>query len=435
MRIAYQVFGSGPLDLIYGRTAISHLELVWEQPEVAHLFRELSTFARVIEWDKRGVGLSDRAVGTPTLEDRMDDVRAVMDAVGSQRAVIFGASDTAAMALLFAATYPERTLGLILISPLVRGSWAPDFPWGTTREEFERAQRLSEQDWGSPAHVDRVVARLAPSRLQDEAFKRWFGRVIRFGSSPSSDLALARMNFELDVRPALSAVHVPTLVMHCPEDRYIRSENAEYVAAHVAGARLVSVPGIDHLFWANSAALAASLKLQREFVQSLPGGTPEEDRILLTVLFLDIVGSTERAVAVGDRAWSETLRALFDTAGNEVPRFRGRVVKSTGDGLLAVFDGPTRAARCARGLLDRARRLQVDLRAGIHTGECLSIGTDVSGTAINIASRICDQARGGELLASRTVRDLSIGSDLKFEERAPTPLKGLEGTWTLYAVT
>ena len=402
---------------------------------MARFFSELGTFCRVIMWDKRGVGLSDRVVGTPTLEDRMDDVRAVMDAANSPRAVIFGASDTAAMALLFAATYPGRTLGLILISPLARGLWAPDYPWVWTREEYERSFRQSEEDWGTPAHIDRLTARLAPSRLQDRPFKRWLGRVIRYGSSPSADISLARMNMKIDVRDALPTVHVPTLILQCPEDRFVRPENSAYVASHVAGARMVELPGIDHFSWANPAAFDVAIRAQREFVQGLPTGTVDEDRVLLTVLFFDVKGSTQRAAAIGDRAWSDLLGRWLTAARAEVSRFRGRAIKSTGDGLLAAFDGPTRAVRCALAVQDKARELGLELRAGLHTGECLSASDDVTGIAVHIASRICAQARGGEVLTSRTVRDLSVGSDVQFDESAPRPLAGLEGDWTLFSAS
>jgi len=436
LRIAYQVFGKGPPDLVYGRTAISHLELVWEQPEVARFFGELGTFCRVIMWDKRGVGLSDRVVGTPTLEDRMDDVRAVMDAASCPKAVIFGASDTAAMALLFAATYPDRTLGLILNSPMARGLWAPDYPWVWTREEYERSFRLSDEDWGTPAHIDRLTARLAPSRIEDKLFKRWLGRVVRFGSSPSADTSLARMNMEIDVRDALPAVHVPTLVMQCPEDRFVRPENSEFVLSHVNGSRLVKIPGIDHFAWATPSASAAVLKAQREFIQALPrGAAVDEDRVLQTILFFDVVSSTQRAAALGDRAWGELLGRLLASARSEVSRFRGRSVKTTGDGLLAAFDGPTRAVRCALSIREAARALGVDLRAGLHSGECLTSLDDVTGIAVHIASRICDQAGPGEVLASRTVRDLSVGSDVRFEERGPRSLPGLDGLWTTYSAS
>jgi class 3 adenylate cyclase/pimeloyl-ACP methyl ester carboxylesterase len=435
LRIAYQVFGKGPVDLVYGRSAITHLELVWEEPDLARHLAEIAKFSRVILWDKRGVGLSDRVVGSPTLEDRIDDVRAVMDAVQSARAVIFGGSDTAAMSLLFAATYPERTLGLILIAPLVRGLRAPDYPWVWSQEEYERSFQESQGDWGTEAHIDRLTARFAPSRFDDRAFKKWFGRVIRSGSSPSADVLLSRMNMQIDVRDALPAVHVPTLVLQCPEDRVVRRENSDYVVSHVEGARLVPIPGIDHFTWANRAAFGVCINAMRQFIEGLPRDSPEEDRVLFTVLFMDVVGSTRKASLLGDRGWSELLGRLLDFARTEVVHFRGRVVKTTGDGLLAIFDGPTRATRCAVRIRDHARGLAVELRAGLHTGECLLAEGDVTGIAVHIASRICDLANGGEVLTSRTVRDLSVGSDVRFEQREPRPLKGLEGDWVTYSVS
>ncbi len=435
LRIAYEVFGSGPVDLVYGRTAISHLELVWEEPSVAEYFRELATVARVILWDKRGVGLSDRVVGTPTLEDRMDDVRAVMDAAGSQRAVIFGATDTAAMALLFAATYPERTLGLILIEPIARGAWAPDFTFAPRREEVEEEIRLSDEDWGTPAHIDRLVEVAAPSRKTDVAFKRWFGRVIRFGSSPSAAAALARMNLAIDVRSALPAVHVPTLVLKCAGDRVVREENSDYVAARVTGAQLVSIPGHDHFFWASAEPRAASLRAQKAFLAHLPATVADEDRVLKSVVFADIVGSTRLASRLGDQAWRRLLDSFLAVSHAEALRFRGRVVKTTGDGWLATFDGPTRAIRFAQSVRDHAKEQGLDLRAGIHTGECLVTDEDVVGMAVHLASRICDSAGGGEVVASRTVRDLSVGSEVRFEDRGAREFKGIEGPWETFLVT
>jgi class 3 adenylate cyclase len=434
VRVAYQVYGKGPIDLVYGRTAITHLELTWEEPEAARFFAELGEFARVILWDKRGVGLSDRTVGIPTLEDRMDDVRAVMDAASSPNAVVFGATDTAAMALLFAATYPERVRGLILYGPIVRGLWAPDYPWVWTKEEYERSFRLSEADWGTSAHIDRLIARLAPSRVDDRSFKRWLGRMIRSGSSPSADIALARMNMEIDVRAALPAVHVPTLVVQCPEDRFVRPENSEYVVDHVTGARMVTVPGIDHLAYANPLAHAAFLKAQREFVESLPRASPDEDRVLLTILFVDIVGSTSRASDLGDSSWGKLLGRFFDLGGAEVTRHRGRTIKTTGDGLLAVFDGPTRAVRCASALREAASGLELRIRAGLHTGECVARSADIEGIAVHIAARICEEAGEGEVFVSGTVRDLSVGSDIRFGNRESRPLRGVEGEWRMYSV-
>jgi class 3 adenylate cyclase/pimeloyl-ACP methyl ester carboxylesterase len=434
VRIAYEVFGQGPVDLVYGRTAISQLELVWEEPTAAEYFRELGTVARVILWDKRGVGLSDRAVGTPTFEDRMDDVRAVMDAVGSRRAVIFGSTDTAAMALLFAATYPDRTLGLILVEPVVRGVWAPDFPFAPRPEEVEESIRRSDEDWGTPSHIDRLVELSAPSRSADANFKRWFGRVIRFGSSPSAAAALARMNLAIDVRSALSAVHVPTLVMKCPGDRVVPEENSDFVAARVAGAQLVSIPGRDHFFWAGTESSGPSLRAQTTFLASLPTQLPDEDRVLTSVVFADIVGSTRIASGLGDHRWRMLWDSFLSASRAEAVRFRGRVVKGTGDGLLATFDGPTRAVKFAQSVRDHARDQGLELRAGVHTGECLVTGDDVVGIAVHLASRICDSAGGGEVVASRTVRDLSVGSEVRFEDRGAHQFKGIEGTWDTFLV-
>jgi class 3 adenylate cyclase len=432
IRIAYQVLGRGPVDLVYGRAAVSHLELAWEEPTLAGYYRSLAGFTRLILWDKRGTGLSDRAVGLPTLEERMDDVRAVLDAVGSRRAVLFGGSESAALEILFAATYPERTLGLVLLGPVVRGLWAPDFPWARTREEHEEILRTSENDWGSEAHVRRLVAAIAPSRLHDAAFRRWSGRLLRFGSSPSADEALARMNMEIDVRAALSAVHVPTLVMLTRSDPFVRPESVEYVASQIPGARLIALPGSDYLAWANSEGRSAQLAELRRFVTDLPSAA-EADRVLMTVLFADIVGSTRRASQLGDRAWTELRDRFFHRAKAEVVRFRGRQIKTTGDGLLAVFDGPTRAVRGACAMREEARAAGLEIRAGLHTGECLVADNDVHGIAVHIASRVSERAGPGEVLVSGTVRDLSVGSGVRFRDRGRYALRGVEGKWRMFS--
>ena len=277
-----------------------------------------------------------------------------------------------------------------------------------------------------------MLALQAPSRVADPDFKRWYGRVIRFGSSPSAAASLARMNLEIDVRAALPAVHVPTLIMKAPGDRTVREENSDYVAKHVAGAQLVSIPGRDHFFWANPEAWAASLRAQKKFVMSLPSSLPDEDRVLKSVVFADIVDSTRLASQLGDRGWKELLGTFFAASRAEAIRSRGQVVKTTGDGFLATFDGPTRAVRFAEFVRDHAKKQGLVLRAGVHTGECLVADNDVVGIAVHLASRICDSAGGGEILTSRTVRDLSVGSEVRFEGRGSHQFKGVEGTWETF---
>ncbi len=429
--VAYQLVGNGPVDIVFILSAISQLEVMWEEPSTARYLRSMAEFSRLILFDKRGVGLSDRNVGIATLEDRMDDIRAIMDAIQSRRTVLFGTLDGAALSILFAATYPEKTLALALWGGQARSSWAPDYPWAKTQEEWEGEIRRDGADWGSESHIDRVIARLAPSKLHDPEFKRWMSRRIRFGASPASGTALTRMNMQIDVRSALSAIHIPTLVMYAPESKASSVEDAKYLAANIAGAQLAEVPCPDHFFFTTPQGSAQIVGLIRKFVEGL-AGLPETDRILTTVLFTDLVGSTRRAAELGDRRWGELLDRHFATARTEVTRHRGSVIKTTGDGLVATFDGPTRAIRCALALRDRAEVEGLSLRAGLHTGECVLKAGDVQGIAVHIASRVSDRAGSGEVLVSGTVRDLSVGSDIPFSDRGSSTLKGVEGRWRIY---
>ncbi len=297
---------------------------------------------------------------------------------------------------------------------------------------MEDAIRQSDEDWGSPSHIDRLIQLFAPSRRADPEFHRWFGRVIRFGSSPSAAATLARMNLEIDVRGALPSVHVPTLILSCPGDRTVHKENSEYVATHVGGTQLVTIPGQDHFFWANPEAGAASLQAQKSFLTHLPRDLPDEDRVLKTVVFTDIVDSTKLASRLGDRGWKDLLDSFLNASRTEVVRFRGQLIKTTGDGFLATFDGPTRAVRFAQTVRDEGRQRGLALRAGVHTGECLFTENDVTGIAVHLASRLCDSAASGEVVTSRTVRDLSVGSGVRFDARGSHQFKGVEGSWETF---
>ena len=433
IHIAYQVVGSGPVDFLLARSGVYHLEVAWDHPLNARYHQQLASLGRLIAFDKRGTGLSDRDVGVATLEERMDDGRAVLDAVGSKRAILVAARDAASVALLFAASYPERTRGLILMSPLATGLWSADCPWAPTREQWEERIRRDASDWGSSAHVERLAQELAPSRVDDAEFKRWLGRLVRNGASPSAGMALARMNMEIDVRSAIGAVHVPTLILHAKGDRAVSVEHGRYLAARIPGARLVETTGADHLFWLSTEQSKVIYDEIRRFVQGL-SDVPETDRVLTTVLFTDVVESTRRASHLGDRAWSDLLDRFLNEARTETARFRGKTIKSTGDGVLAIFDGPTRAVRCACALRDRAREAGLEIRAGLHTGECMLRDGDVQGIAVHIAARISREAGGGEVLVSGTVRDLSVGSDIRFTDRGFRTLKGLEGEWRTFSV-
>ena len=426
VHIAYRVFGDGPRDLVLIPGTLSHVELYWELPINQYLLKRLTAFARVIVFDKRGQGLSDR-VGEQTLEERIGDVRAVMDAVSSPRATIFGWSEGGSMSLMFSATYPERTSALVLC-----GSFASvaSEPWAVTREQWNEFLRHVQERWGQGI----LVPFNAPSRRGDEAFKEWFGRLERASASPGGILALMRTNFDIDVRHALPAIQAPTLILHRVGDKTVPVEAGRYLAQHIPGAKYVELPGDDHLLQAfDQATLDLLIDEIEEFVTGTRSGA-EPDRVLVTVLFTDIVGSTERAAAVGDRRWRELLDGYLGTARGQLERFRGKEVDVAGDGLFAVFDGPARAIRCACAIRDAVQRLGLEIRTGLHTGECQVAGATVSGIAVHTGARIAAAARPQEVLVSGTVRDLVAGSGIRFDDRGRHVLKGVPGDWPLFAV-
>jgi class 3 adenylate cyclase len=425
LHIAYQVTGGGPLDLIVVPGFVSHLEHQWEHPWSARFFERLGSFSRLIRFDKRGTGLSDRVGGIPTLEQRMDDVRAVMDAVGSQRAALFGVSEGGPMSLLFAATYPLRISALVLYGCYARRSWAPDHPWGHTEEEWRAMIDTIEERWGQGSDGR------APSASGDESYRQWWGTYQRLAASPGAAVSVMQMNKEIDVRSILSAIRVPTLVAHRTGDRVIRVEQGRFLAEHVPGARLVELAGVDHAPWAGN--MDAILDEVEEFLTG-DRHAPETDRVLATVLFTDIVGSTERAAALGDRKWRDLLEGYYALARRELARFRGREVDTAGDGFFASFDGPARGIRCGAAIAAGVRPLGIEVRAGLHTGECEVIGEKVGGIAVRIGARVAGLAKPGEVLVSNTVKDLVAGSGIGFEERGAHVLKGVPGEWRLFAV-
>ena len=426
LHIAYQVMGTGPLDLVFVPGFVSHLEYQWEHPESARFFERLSSFSRLIRFDKRGTGLSDRVGGIPTLEQRMDDVRAVMDAVGSERAALFGISEGGPMSLLFAATYPERTSALVLYGSYARRAWAPDHPFGRTDEEMGRIIETMEREWGGPVGVEIWV----PSMAGDERFRHWWANYLRLAGSPGTAVSVMRMNMEIDVRHVLPVIRVPTLVIHRTGDRLTRVEQGRYLAERIPGARLAELPGDDHVPFFNSDQIIDEVE---EFLTGTRHAT-EADRVLATVLFTDIVGSTERAAALGDRKWRELVEGYYLLARRELTRFRGREVDTAGDGFFASFDGPARAVRCAEAIAAGVRSLGIEIRAGLHTGECEVIGDKVGGIAVHIGARVASLARAGEVLVSSTVKDLVAGSGISFEDRGTQTLKGVPGEWRLFAV-
>ena len=428
VRIAYQVFGDGALDLVYVPGWISHVEHAWEEPGYARFLARLATFARVITFDKRGTGLSDHDSGLPTLEERMDDVRAVMDAVGSERAAILGTSEGGNMSALFAATYPERTVALVLFGIFAKRIWSADYPWAPKPAERERWFELIETEWGGT--VD--LSTLAPSRAGDEAFAEWWGAYLRLGASPGAALALGRSNTEIDIREVLTAIRVPTLVLHRRGDHDVKIEEARYIAARVPNAKLVELEGEDHLIFAGD--VEAIIDEIEEFLTGARGSL-EPQRVLATILFTDIVGSTSQAAKLGDRRWHDLLNLHDRTVRQELVRFRGREINTTGDGFVAAFDGPARAIRSALAIAAAVRQFGIDVRAGIHTGECEVSGTSLAGIALHIGARVAAIAGPGEVLVSHTVKDLVAGSGIVFANRGSHPLRGIPGEWTIFAAT
>ena len=433
VNIAYQVSGEGPFDLVFVPGFVSHVEIERSLAGFALWLERVASFSPLIRLDKRGTGMSDRVSGAPTLETRMDDVRAVMDAVGSRRAAFYGASEGAAMCILFAATYPERTAALVVRSAYPRRMWAPDYPWGLTEEGYERDVERDLRIFGARDRAGEAVRRLG--RFDDEELMSAVD-LFRFGSSPGSLEALHRMNKEIDVRHVLPAVRVPTLILHGSEDTIVPVDVARYMGSRIPMARVVEIPGAGHLADRESAAAIAA-EVER-FLRDLwdAGGWEEgePDRVLATVLFTDIVGSTAKATELGDRPWRELLERHHALIRRELVRFRGAELDVAGDGFFARFDGPARAIRCACAITESVRELGVEVRAGLHTGECEVMDGKVGGIAVHIGARVAKEAQPGEVLVSSTVKDLVAGSGLRFRERGTAALKGVAEVWRLYAV-
>ena len=429
VQIAYEVFGSGPRDLVFVHGWVTHLELMWDQPRVARSLERLGSFCRVINFDKRGTGLSDRVPvdRLPTLEQRMDDVRAVMDAAGSERAVLFGHSEGGPMCALFAAAYPQRTEALIMYGSFAVRRRHPDYPWAPTPEERQRHVERLKAGWGGIVHL----AELAPGVMDDREFLAWWTRFLRSSASPAAAVALTSMNSDTDVRSVLPTIRVPTLIIHRTGDRRADVGGSRWMAQQIPGARYVELPGDDHLIWADPDPIFDAVE---EFVTGVPPSTVP-DRMLMTVLFTDIVGSTEAAAALGDDAWRRKLDRHDEIVRRYVQRYQGREIKSTGDGFLAGFDGPARAVRCAQAIAAAVVELDLEIRAGAHTGEVEVRGDDIGGLAVHIAARVAGLAGPGEVVTSRTVKDLVAGSGIEFTSRGTRELKGVPGEWELYAAS
>ncbi len=424
VNIAYQVTGDGPLDLVLVHGFFSHLELDWEHPAARHTYERLGSFSRLIRFDKRGTGLSDRNVGLPDFETRMDDVRAVMDAVGSERAALFGYSEGGAMAILFAATYPERTRALVLYGAYAKRLRSDDYPWASTWEERVAVADELERGWGQEFDF----ANMAPNA--DASLVRWMALRGRAALSPAAARDLILMNSQADVRAALPALQVPTLVLHRTGDRDASVEEGRYIAGRIPGARFVELPGDDHIPYVEPD------QILDEVEEFLTGVRPTrlEERVLATVLFTDLVGSTEQARDLGDRAWAALLERHHEAVRGELARFNGEEVDTAGDGFFALFDGPARAIRCALAVRDALRPLGLDVRAGVHTGEVeRPRGGAPRGIAVHVGARVSAHAGPGEVLVTATTRDLVAGSGIEFSDRGDVELKGLEGPRRLYA--
>jgi len=430
--VAYQVLGDGPIDLVAVPGWISNVEYNWEHPWPAAYFRRLATFSRLILFDKRGTGLSDRVPDSepPSLETRMDDVRAVMDSVGSERAVIYGVSEGGPMSILFAATHPERTTALIVYGASPRDAWAPDFPWGYTEEYLRKEMADVDRGWGTLEYTTAILSEWGgPSVADDEEFARWLAAYERVSASPGAANALSLMNFEIDVREVLPAISVPTLVLNREGDG---PEIARYMAERIPGASQKEFPGNDHIPWIGDRD--AILDEIERFLSDVRDEQAELDRVLATVMFTDIVGSTERAAELGDRRWRDLVQHHHERVRGQLARYRGREIDTAGDGFFATFDGPARAIRCARAVGESVRDLGIQVRAGLHTGECELIGEKVGGLAVHIGARVASIAGPSEVLVSSTVKDLVAGSGLTFEDAGEHELKGVPGRWHLYRV-
>lgn len=427
--IAYKVLGDGPRDLIIVPGYLGHVELMWEVPSVVHMVERMTTFSRVVMYDKRGGGLSDRVPGVPTLEDRVDDIRAVMDAIGSTSATLVGVSEGAPTAILMATTHPDLVDGLVLYGGLARATWAEDHPWATPRDELLESSRAIQ-----PFLYEGAIAEVMAPSIADVDFAReFYARLQRFSASPSALQQAFEAFLDIDVRDLLPAVTQPTLVLHRRGDRAVNRRAGQYLAEHIPGARYAELEGIDHAIYVGDVDSVID-----EVEQFMTGSrrAVEVDRIVTTVMFVDIVGSTRTAAALGDRTWHDLLATTTAALRTQLATHRGREVKTLGDGLMATFDGPARSIRCAKAMIEATAPLGIQLTIGLHTGEVeVTQDDDIAGLAVHLASRIGSAAQAGEVLVSRTVRDLVAGSAIEFEDRGERDFKGIPELWRVYAVS
>lgn len=435
VNIAYRVWGDGPFDVVFVPGTTSHVEFVTDVPGIRVIFEQMASFSRLIFFDKRGTGLSDPVdAGTP-LEVRMDDVRAVMDAAGSERAAVMGVSEGGPMSILFAATYPERAWALVLYGTYARELWAHDYPWGTPEAEYRSALEHLPTRTARPERFEEIARSGCPNGTEEELAA--LTRYLRIGGSLAARVALARMNMGIDVRDVLGAIRVPTLVLHCARDPWVSIEQGRYLAERIPGSTFAELECDTHI--AAEAEVPMIFERVRPFLQrawtSRSDEAGEPDRLLATVLFTDIVGSSEHAVTLGDRVWREKLEEHHELVRRQLLRYRGVEVDTAGDGFFASFDGPARAIRCASAITSGVRELVgLDVRAGLHTGECELVDGKVAGIAVHTGARVASRAQPGEVLVSSTVKDLVAGSGIVFEDRGVSELKGIPGEWRLFAV-
>jgi class 3 adenylate cyclase len=427
VHVAYRIIGDGPFDLVWVSGAVTNLDALWEIPEYRRFCERLASFSRLITFDKRGMGLSDR-VRFGTLEERMDDVRAIMDAVGSETAAIAGVSEGGPMSMLFAGTYPDRTRALVLCGAEVKEETTDDWPWGeATRDEFEEYMDMDSvlARWGKGLGLDHF----APTRAGDERLREAWGRIQVQAASPHDAVAFMRMAFEIDVRHVAPAISVPALIVHRTEDQVCHVENARWLADHIKGSRYVELPGKNHIPFLDGDDILDEIQ---EFLTGVREPA-EPERVLATVLFTDIVGSTDQARKLGDQRWRDLLDEHHSVVRRELERFRGREIDTAGDGFFATFDGPARAIRCGKAIVESVHGVGLDVRAGLHTGEVELAGEAVRGIAVHTGARVAAQAGAGEVLVSQTVKDLVAGSGIQLEDRGTRELKGIPGEWRLYA--
>ena len=429
--IAYQVVGQGPVDVVFAPPSVTHVELQWGLTGMAALLRGIAEHARLLVFDKRGTGMSDRVMGAPTLEERSDDIRAAMDAAGSERAVVFGASESAPMSVAFAASHPERVSALVLYGGMARVLWAPDYLFGITEREARKGLEEELEAFMTPGGLEALLRSGLPSAAEEEI--QSLARAQRYGASPASWEALERMNRAIDVRAVLPLISAPTLVLHQHDDPWVPAEHGRYLAQHIPVAAYVELDGDEHI--PTTATYPRLLAHIVPFLQDAASRkAPEPDKVLATILFSDIVGSTAKSAELGDARWRELLAAHHGRVRAQLARFRGVEINTTGDGFFARFDGPARAIRCALAIHQAVRDVGLRVRIGLHAGECEVLDGQVAGIAVAIGARVSARAGAGEVLVSQTVKDLVAGSGISFEDRGLAELKGVPGQWRLYAV-